>query len=60
MRCLSCNCALTDKEASRKFHNHEEIKNPEDKYLNLCDGCLYTAELDEDDLVNHYSEAEDS
>jgi hypothetical protein len=50
MRCLSCNKALSDKEANRKFKNHEEIKNPEDKYMGLCDCCLGGAELDDEDL----------
>jgi hypothetical protein len=51
MRCLACNKALNDKEAGRKFKNHEQIKNPESKFLNLCDGCLYGAELDDDTLT---------
>jgi hypothetical protein len=55
MRCLACNCALSDKEANRKFKNHEEIKNPEQKYIDLCDGCLYGAELDDDSLTNEIS-----
>lgn len=50
MRCLSCNIALTDKEASRKFKNHEEIKNPEDKYIGLCSHCLGTTDIDELEL----------
>jgi hypothetical protein len=50
MRCLSCNVALSDKEASRKFKNHEEIRNPEDKYIGLCAHCLGSAEIDELEL----------
>jgi hypothetical protein len=56
MRCLSCNTALSDKESVRKFKNHEEIKNPEDKYICLCDRCLYGAEFDDDELVNEISD----
>jgi formate-dependent nitrite reductase cytochrome c552 subunit len=47
MRCLACNVELTDNEAKRKFANHEEIKNPEDKYICLCNNCL----SDDDDFV---------
>lgn len=45
MRCLSCDKNLSDKEASRKYLNHEEISNPEDKYIGLCNGCLSDSEL---------------
>jgi hypothetical protein len=48
MRCLSCNTALTDKEAARKFDHCEEIKNPEDRYVGLCSYCLHDSELDEE------------
>lgn len=45
MRCLSCNCELSDREANRKFLEHEEIKNPEDQYVGLCDRCLSDSDL---------------
>lgn len=45
MRCLSCNCELTDKEANRKFLDAELISNPEDRYIGLCDRCLHDSEL---------------
>lgn len=45
MRCLSCNCALSDREANRKFNNWEEIKNPESRYIMLCDDCMLDTDL---------------
>jgi hypothetical protein len=57
MRCLACNSALNDKDASRKFKNHEEIKNPEDKYIGLCTPCLGGAELDELEVSQDVLEA---
>lgn len=40
MKCLACDVILTDEEANRKFSNCEEIPNPEDRYINLCNRCL--------------------
>lgn len=48
MKCLSCDVVLTDEEANRKFSNYEEIKNPEDRYIGLCNRCLGT---DSDDSL---------
>jgi ferredoxin len=45
MHCLSCNVILTDSEASLKYNNHEEISNPEDKYIGLCSRCLKDSDL---------------
>jgi len=45
MRCLSCNCNLSDREANRKYNNHEEIKNPESRYIGLCDDCIIDTDL---------------
>lgn len=45
MRCLSCNCNLSDREANRKYSNHEEIKNPESRYIGLCDDCIIDTDL---------------
>jgi hypothetical protein len=50
MRCLSCNVILDDKEQVRKYKNHEEIPNPEDKYLGLCNRCLGEAQFDDNEL----------
>jgi hypothetical protein len=49
MRCLSCNAALTDFEATRKSAETEQ-------YLDLCNHCFYTvcddiATLERDDLA---------
>ena len=54
MRCLACNKELSDKEANKKYSNHEEIKNPEDKYIGLCAHCLRSDDSDGliEDLVN--------
>lgn len=52
MRCLACNKELSDKEANKKYVNHEEIKNPEDKYIGLCAHCLSSDEDLADTLVN--------
>jgi hypothetical protein len=52
MRCLSCNVLLDEKEQKRKYKNHEEIKNPEDKYIGLCNRCIADSELEIDDLIN--------
>lgn len=46
MRCLACNCNLTDREASRQYVDTTEIKNPEDKYIGLCDDCIRDTGLD--------------
>lgn len=45
MKCLSCDAVMNDKEANRKYLNHEEIKNPEEKYIGLCDRCLSDSDL---------------
>lgn len=45
MRCLSCNCNLSDREANRKYENWELIKTPEQRYIGLCDDCLYDTDL---------------
>lgn len=50
MHCLACNVLLTEAESLRKYANHEEIKNPEDKYILLCDKCLCGAELEDEEL----------
>lgn len=39
MRCLSCNAALSDFEATRKTLNTNE-------YLDLCNNCFYTIKDD--------------
>lgn len=39
MRCLSCNTALSDFEATRKALNTNE-------YLDLCNNCFYTIKDD--------------
>lgn len=52
MRCLSCNKNMNDREANRKYLNHQEIKNPEDKYIHLCDGCLSESDLAFDEPNN--------
>lgn len=45
MYCFSCSKRLSDKEAAIKFEHHEEIKNPEDRYVNLCTSCLRESDL---------------
>ncbi len=45
MRCLSCNCNLSDREANRKYENWQEIKNPESRYIGLCDDCILDTDL---------------
>lgn len=54
MRCLACNVELTDNEANRKYVNHHEIKNPEDKYIGLCSNCMSDDEDFADELINPY------
>jgi hypothetical protein len=39
MRCLACNCQLTDKEATRKYASSGE-------FLDLCDHCYGDVEED--------------
>ena len=39
-RCRSCNRKLSDRELTRKYINHAEIRNPEDKYIGLCGSCF--------------------
>lgn len=50
MRCLACNVELNEFEQRRKFKNHAEIQNPEDKFIGLCDGCFFSGDLDEIDI----------
>lgn len=45
MRCLSCDVALSDKEANRKYVNWKEISNTEERYIGLCDNCLQESDL---------------
>lgn len=45
MRCLACNNNLSDKEGNRKFMNWKEIKNPEERYIGLCNGCLVDTDI---------------
>lgn len=57
MRCLSCNAALTDFEATRKTLKTEE-------YLDLCNNCFYTIKddvltLDRIDLEDEESRQDD-
>lgn len=40
MRCRSCDCSMSDRETNRKYSSWREIKNPEDRYIGLCDGCI--------------------
>ena len=40
MKCLSCDVVLTDVEQKRKYSNHVEIYNPEDRYIGLCNKCF--------------------
>jgi hypothetical protein len=56
MKCLSCDVILDDKEQSRKYKNHFEIKNPEDRYIGLCNRCLRNGELDADELESVFVE----
>ena len=39
MRCLSCNCILTDAEATNKYEDSDE-------YIDLCSSCLSKVEFD--------------
>lgn len=57
MRCLSCNAALSDFEATRKTLNTNE-------YLDLCNNCFYTIKddvltLDRSDLEEEYGQDDD-
>lgn len=40
MRCLACNVLLTKEEQQRKFKDSSSIKNPEHRYVGLCNSCL--------------------
>lgn len=57
MRCLSCDCLLSDKEATRKGTHTGE-------YLDLCDDCLSTTDIeyfdihDDSEPVENYEELE--
>ena len=53
MKCLACDVVLTDKEQERKYSNHEEIKNPEMKYIGLCNRCFTNAMFDDEVLEYH-------
>lgn len=45
MRCKACNKNLTDREASQKYLNWQEIKDAEERYIGLCDGCMEGTEI---------------
>ena len=45
MRCLSCDCAMGDRETNRKYVNWKNIPNTEDRYIGLCDNCLKDSDL---------------
>lgn len=45
MHCLACDCLMSDREASRKYSSWREIKNPEERYIGLCDGCIQDTDL---------------
>jgi hypothetical protein len=45
LRCLSCNAELNAFEQRRKYKEHLEIVNPEERYIGLCDGCFFGGEL---------------
>lgn len=53
MKCLSCDVILNDVEQERKYSNHEEIKNPEQKYIGLCNVCFKGAMFNDDQLEYH-------
>ena len=53
MKCCSCDVVLSDDEQKRKYKNHGEIKNPEDKYINLCNKCFKSAFFEDDELEYH-------
>jgi hypothetical protein len=45
MRCLSCNVALTDSEATRKFRESEE-------FVDLCNHCFHLSDFDDDTIIH--------
>lgn len=45
MKCLSCDCILTDREATRKYKNIDE-------FVDLCNDCFAETDI-------HYNEYED-
>lgn len=45
MRCLSCNCELSDFEATRKFSNSLE-------YVDLCNSCFFLSGISVDDTID--------
>jgi len=58
MHCKACDILLSDREANRKFSNHKEIADPEQRYIMLCDHCIEDTDLlivenplDNDDVV---------
>ena len=57
MKCLACQNILTDVEQKRKYSNHEDIKDPEARYIGLCNKCFRTAfhedelELDDNTMI---------
>ena len=53
MKCLSCDVILSEPEQKRKYKNHEEIKNPELKYIGLCNRCYKSAMFDDEELEAH-------
>jgi hypothetical protein len=58
VRCLACNVELNAFEQRRKYKHHEQIANPEDKYIGLCDRCFYQGDLDELNLEETFPQGE--
>ncbi len=45
MHCLACDKLLSDREASRKYEHCEEISNPEEQFIGLCNHCLKDTDI---------------
>jgi hypothetical protein len=52
MRCLACNCQLSDHESTRKYASSGQ-------YVDLCDNCFATVEEDIPTIEGNPGTAED-
>ncbi len=58
MRCLACNCALTDRESVRKYAESEEFLDLCNSCLNDCEGIEVDDSFVEDEFEQEYEDEE--
>lgn len=59
MKCRCCDVILNDSEAKLKYENSEEVSNPEDRYIGLCNRCLRETDISHYRIELHGDELDD-